>query len=212
MKKLITLIGSILLISSSGIIVISCKTQQKSNNQSLNFNNEKTFNQDIKTKNDTNNEKSDQNTSKEIDKEKTENKNQNLTIKKEEKKIKDEQVEKKQKYILQRSKENNFSLTKEYGLKHADFTWNNQDKWSKWKSDSKNSWLASLIGQVTTFYSKISKYASVVELEKEFENKLNQNRNYKSFEEFIEKMDMTITKYLEQKDSIWKQLQEISKT
>lgn len=84
MKKLITLISSILLITSSGFIVISCKTQQKSNNQSLNFNNDKTFNQDIKTKNDTNNEKSDQNISKAIDKK---NKNHNQTVRKEEKKI-----------------------------------------------------------------------------------------------------------------------------
>ncbi|QVK05462.1 lipoprotein [Mycoplasma mycoides] len=186
MKTLLTILGSFGLIATTSAAVIACgdKTPQKIS----------TENKDNNTTEESKDNKPTEESIKE-DKEKTEQ------PKKEEKKIKDKQIEEKQKYILQRSKENNFSLTKEYGLKHADFTWNNQNKWSKWKSDSKNSSLASLIGQVTTFYSKISKYASVVELEKEFEN-----RNYKSFEEFIEKMDMTITKYLEQKDSIWNAL------
>ncbi|QVK02230.1 lipoprotein [Mycoplasma mycoides subsp. capri] len=181
MKKLLTILGSIGLIATTSAAVIACgdKTPQK-----------------ISTEN------KDKNTTEES----KDNKPTEESIKEDKEKTEQPKKEEKQKYVLQRSRENNFSLTKDYGLKHTDFTWNNQDKWSKWKSDSKNSSLASLIGQVTTFYSKISKYASVVELEKEFENKLNQNRNYKSFEEFIEKMDMTITKYLEQKDSIWNAL------
>ncbi|QVK08777.1 lipoprotein [Mycoplasma mycoides] len=210
MKKLIILIASTLLITTSSFLVIACKTQQKSNKFITTFNDRNLSNTDIKIENDDNDEKSSESVSKEIDKEKIENKKiVKETPKKEEKKVQDQQSEEKQKYVLQRSRENNFSLTKEYGLKHADFTWNNQEKWGKWRKDSRNTSLASLIGELTVYYFEISKYSSVVELEREFESKLNKNNKYKSFEDFIEKLDRTITEYEKEKDKIWNQLESI---
>lgn len=203
MKKLITLIGSIVLITTSSFLVISCKTKQNSNDKMIDFKIDKS-NDNLKTQE--NNIKS---VIKESKKDKTdiEVKEKNELDKKED--IKKTKEEKPEKYMLKRSKEENFSFTKDYGLKHTNFIFDKRDKWEKWKSDTNNSSLSSLAGKLTSFYSEISQYSSIEDLQKEFDTKFNKKKKYKSFNEFIEQIDKTVTDYQKEKDKIWSQLESI---
>ncbi|QVK09079.1 lipoprotein [Mycoplasma mycoides] len=209
MKKLLTILGSVGLIATTSATVVACddKSPQNSNNKIIESMNDKS-NDNLKAQK--NNDEKISNT-KESRKEKMNKevkKTTQLEKKEDAKKIQDEEV-KPEKYILKRSKEENFSFTKEYGLKHTNFIFDKRDEWEKWKSDTNNSSLSSLAGKLTSFYSEISQYSSVTELQAQFDIKFNKKKKYKSFDEFIEQIDKVVTDYQKEKDTIWNQLKSI---
>ncbi|QVK06250.1 lipoprotein [Mycoplasma mycoides] len=209
MKKLLTILGSVGLIATTSATVVACddKSPQNSNNKIIESMNDKS-NDNLKAQK--NNDEKISNT-KESRKEKMNKevkKTTQLEKKEDAKKIQDEEA-KPEKYILKRSKEENFSFTKEYGLKHTNFIFDKRDEWEKWKSDTNNSSLSSLAGKLTSFYSEISQYSSVTELQAQFDIKFNKKKKYKSFDEFIEQIDKVVTDYQKEKDTIWNQLKSI---
>ncbi|MDP4040163.1 lipoprotein [Mycoplasma mycoides] len=209
MKKLLTILGSVGLIATTSATVVACgdKSPQNSNNKIIESMNDKS-NDNLKVQKNNNEKISNTKESRKEKMNKELKKTTQLEKKEDAKKIQDEEA-KPEKYILKRSKEENLSFTKEYGLKHTNFIFDKRDEWEKWKSDTKNSSLSSLAGKLTSFYSEISQYSSVTELQAQFDIKFNKKKKYKSFDEFIEQIDKVVTDYQKEKDTIWNQLKSI---
>ncbi|QVK08776.1 lipoprotein [Mycoplasma mycoides] len=174
MKKLLTLLGLLTLITTSSAIVVACED---------------------KTKQDTHKPNSVEESRKKEDKTQKPKKQEEQKEKTKEE-VQTDQPDSNNNYSLKRSLKENFELIKKYGREAADLIFPRADLIESLRSKQDTKDTISLISKIISIYTEFNEYSNI----EEFKSKSgNYNTKIKDKE-----LDELVTKYEEQKDNISK--------
>ncbi|WFQ94499.1 lipoprotein [Mycoplasma feriruminatoris] len=174
MKKILTILGSLYLISATGSLVVACKTPQEIKNNLRELNN------DV-PKNEKQNKKEE---------------NQESEEKKQKELMQGDQLERTQPYMFKKDKRTNFSLIKKYGEKIWSVFYSNPEKLAKLNGEHSKNTLAKLARTITTYYNDIVKYSDLTEFELKEKVKLED-------EGLFIKFDEAVANYEREEENIW---------
>ncbi|WP_347938212.1 lipoprotein [Mycoplasma feriruminatoris] len=191
MKKILTILGSLGLISTTGSLVVACKAPKEIKNNLRKLNN--TLPKKEKEKSEIT----------ELSDNKEENKQENndelsseLKKEKQEELMQGDEPKEEERYNPKRNKEENFDLIKKDGKTLVDKLFSDTDKFQKLKENDDYKNLSSIITEFTSIYSEISNYSSSNEF-------LQETNKYPNAESLNTKFDKTYTNYENNKDKIW---------
>ncbi|ACU78850.1 hypothetical protein [Mycoplasma mycoides] len=118
--------------------------------------------------------------------------------------IKNDKLKEKNLIIPKKSKDETFELIRKYGKEIADFLFPYSTKLADFRSKPEYKEMLEFTGKITKFYFDMNNSSSLEDfiMKKKLQTKLGVLHS---------ELDQIISKYEKEKDSIWKQLQEISK-